>query len=89
MITTPELIDLLAQNATPVRRLRPPLARAALWLLLAAFLFALLAIAHGLRPEWQQQAARSTFARRRLTRTSTTLLNIWPRSLERTSPWFP
>jgi len=62
MITTPELIDLLAQNATPVRRLRPPLARAALWLLLAGVLFALLAIAHGLRPDLQQQAARSIFA---------------------------
>ena len=61
VITTPELIDLLAQNATPVRRLRPPLARAALWLLLAAFLFALLAVAHGLRPDWEQQAARPTF----------------------------
>ncbi len=61
VITTPELIDLLAQHATPVRRLRPPLARAALWLLLAGLLFALLAIAHGLRPDWQQQAARPTF----------------------------
>ena len=61
MVTTPELIDLLAQNATPVRRLRPPLARAALWLLLGGFLFALLTIAHGLRPDWAQQVARSTF----------------------------
>lgn len=62
VITTPELIDLLAQHATPVRRLRPPLARAALWLLVAGLLFALLAIAHGLRPDWQQQAARPIFA---------------------------
>ena len=61
VITTPELIDLLARNATPVRRLRPPLARAALWLLLAGFLFALLTIAHGLRPDWEHQAARPTF----------------------------
>ena len=61
VITTPELIDLLAQNATPVRRLQPPLARAALWLLLAGFLFALLTIAHGLRPDWEHQAAGPTF----------------------------
>ncbi len=32
MITTPELIDVLAADAKPVRRLRPPLARAGLWL---------------------------------------------------------
>ncbi len=32
MITTAQLIDSLAADAKPVRRLRPPLARAALWL---------------------------------------------------------
>ena len=32
MITTPQLIDSLAADARPVRRLRPPLARAGLWL---------------------------------------------------------
>ena len=32
MIATPELIDVLAADAKPVRRLRPPLARAGLWL---------------------------------------------------------
>jgi hypothetical protein len=32
MITTPELIEVLAADAKPVRRLRPPLARAGLWL---------------------------------------------------------
>jgi len=32
LITTPELIDALAADAKPVRRLRPPLARAGLWL---------------------------------------------------------
>jgi hypothetical protein len=32
LITTPQLIDLLAADAKPVRRLRPPLARAGLWL---------------------------------------------------------
>ena len=36
MTTTPELIDTLVACATPVRRLRPPLVRAGLWLLFAA-----------------------------------------------------
>lgn len=51
MITTPELITALAAEATPVRRLRPPLARAAAWLIFAGFLLALLALVHGLRPD--------------------------------------
>ena len=33
MITTPDLIESLVARAEPVRRLRPPLARAAAWLL--------------------------------------------------------
>jgi hypothetical protein len=32
LITTPQLIDSLAADAKPVRRLRPPLVRAAIWL---------------------------------------------------------
>jgi hypothetical protein len=32
LITTPALIDVLASDAKPIRRLRPPLARAGLWL---------------------------------------------------------
>lgn len=51
MITTPDLINALAANATPVRRLRPPLTRAACWLLLAAFILVLLAVSHGVRPD--------------------------------------
>ncbi len=51
MITTPELIDSLVAGAKPVRRLRPPLARAFLWLLLAFAVMALLAISHGFRPD--------------------------------------
>ena len=31
MTRTPELIDTLVECATPVRRLRPPLMRAAIW----------------------------------------------------------
>ena len=51
MIATSALIDLLAAHARPVRRLRPPLVRALLWLLFAAFVFALLALGHGTRPD--------------------------------------
>jgi len=49
--TTPELIDRLVDGAAPVRRLRPPLVRAGLWLLFAGFLFVLIAIGHGIRPD--------------------------------------
>lgn len=49
MITTPDLIESLAAEAAPVRRLRHPLIRAACWLLLAALVVLLLAIDHGLR----------------------------------------
>ena len=45
MIATPELIALLAASARPVQRLRPPLVRTGLWLLLAAGVFVLLALA--------------------------------------------
>lgn len=48
---TSDLIDALADSATPVRPLRPPLRRAAQWLLLAGGVLALLAIAHGVRPD--------------------------------------
>jgi hypothetical protein len=61
VITTPELIALLAANARPVRRLRPPLLRAGLWLLLAAAVFALLALSQGVRPDLAQRAAQPVF----------------------------
>jgi hypothetical protein len=48
---TPELIDRLVDGATPVRRLRPPLVRAGLWLLFATFVLVLIAIGHGVRPD--------------------------------------
>ena len=51
MITTPELIDSLASNAGPVRRLRAPVVRAACWLLFAVFMLAMVAIVHGLRSD--------------------------------------
>ena len=61
MITTPDLIDALAANPTPVRHLRPPLTRAACWLLLAALILALLAISQGIRPDLTQRLQDSTF----------------------------
>lgn len=62
MITTPQMIELLATNAKPVKPLRPPLMRVALWLVLAAFVFGLLAVAHGTRTDLAQQFARPVFA---------------------------
>jgi hypothetical protein len=61
MITTPDLIEALATNATPVRRLRPPLARATLWLLVAAVILVLLAVSHGARPDLAQRLQQPTF----------------------------
>ena len=52
MTKTSDLIDTLVQDATSVRRLRPPLVRAGLWLAFAAIVLGLIAIAHGLRPDF-------------------------------------
>lgn len=51
MITTPDLIDSLANNLTPVRRQRHPAVRACGWLALGALVVALLAISQGIRPD--------------------------------------
>jgi len=48
---TPDLIDSLVADATPVRRLHRPLVRVMCWLLLAAALLALVALVHGVRPD--------------------------------------
>ena len=61
MITTPQLIGLLAANARPVRRLRPPLVRAGLWLVLAAAVFVLLELGHGVRQDFAQQVEQPLF----------------------------
>jgi hypothetical protein len=61
MIKTPDLIEALVADAQAVRRLRPPLLRAALWLALPALIFALLALAHGLRPDLAQRLAQPEF----------------------------
>ena len=61
MIKTSDLIDALVADARPVRRLRPPVLRAALWLLLPALIFALLALGHGVRPDLAQRLAQPDF----------------------------
>ena len=62
MIKTPDLIASLAANATPVRRLRPPVMRAACWLLLAAVVLTLLAVNQGIRPDLVQRLQEPAFA---------------------------
>ncbi len=62
MIKTPDLIASLAANATSVRRLRPPVMRAACWLLLAAVVLTLLAINQGIRPDLVERLREPTFA---------------------------
>jgi hypothetical protein len=58
---TPDLISILVNSATPVRRLRPPLVRAGLWLALAAVVLGLLAVAHGLRPDISMRLRHPVF----------------------------
>jgi hypothetical protein len=61
MITTPDLIDSLAKNLPPVRRLRPPIVRAGCWLALGALVVALLAIAQGIRPDLLEKLRDAEF----------------------------
>lgn len=61
MITTPDLIASLAADATPVRPLRAPVVRAALWLLFAAAILALVGISHGVRPDLARKAAEASY----------------------------
>jgi hypothetical protein len=62
VIKTPDLIASLAANATPVRRLQPPVMRAACWLLLAAAILTLLAISQGLRADLLLRLQEPVFA---------------------------
>jgi hypothetical protein len=59
---TRELIDTLVECATPVRRLRPPLLRAMLWLAFASLVIALIVMGHGLRPDLTLHLRRPAFA---------------------------
>jgi len=58
---TPDLIDALVETATPIRRLRPPLVRAGLWLAFAAIVLGLIAIAHGVRPDFSDRVRQPLF----------------------------
>jgi len=62
MIKTSDLIASLAADLEPVRRLRPPVTRAACWLLLAAVVLTLLAISQGIRPDLAQRLQDPAFA---------------------------
>lgn len=61
MTGTAELIHALVADAPPVRRLRPPLTRAALWLALAAIVLVLLGILVGARPDLGARAGETGF----------------------------
>jgi hypothetical protein len=60
--TTADLIDALVERTLPVRRLRPPLVRAALWLGLAALILGLLAVGHGVRADFAERLRQPDFA---------------------------
>jgi hypothetical protein len=62
VVTTPDLIEILSAQATPVRRLRPPLLRAALWLLLAGLVLLALAAVYGARPDLALRLRDPSFA---------------------------
>lgn len=62
MITTPDLIESLAAGAAPVRRLRPPLFRAGLWLVFAAIILGLLAMGQGVRADIADRLRQPVFS---------------------------
>jgi hypothetical protein len=61
VIRTSDLIEALVSDARPVRRLRPPVQRAALWLLLPALIFGLLTMGHGVRSDLAQRLGQPDF----------------------------
>ena len=62
MTRTRELIDTLVECATPVRPLRPPVVRAALWLAFAGLVLALIAVGHGVRTDLLARLDEPEFA---------------------------
>ncbi|EFI52745.1 DUF1109 domain-containing protein [Afipia sp. 1NLS2] len=62
MIATPDLIESLSKNLKPVRRLRPPVTRAACWLLLATVVVGLVAVSQGIRPDLATRIHDLSFA---------------------------
>ncbi|MGH8790253.1 MAG: NrsF family protein [Cupriavidus necator] len=61
MRPTSNLIDALVADGRPVRRLRPPVVRAACWLLLAVLILVLAAFHHGVRPDLALKLEQSVF----------------------------
>jgi len=59
---TQEIIDSLVECATPVRRLRPPLVRAILWLAFAGLVLALICAGHGVRTDLMVRLDEPKFA---------------------------
>lgn len=72
-LTTERLIGKLSADLKPVRRLRPPPLRAALWL---AIVFALIALAVWLFADWRAFLARMAVPRRALECAATALTGI-------------
>jgi hypothetical protein len=62
LVTTPDLIEMLSADARPVRRLRPPLLRAGLWLLAVGLILIVLAALYGPRPEFAERLRQPAFA---------------------------
>jgi hypothetical protein len=88
---TPDLIDALVKSATPVRRLRPPGVRAALWLLMAATVLLLLAIAHGVRQDLPAKLHQEAFVAGMMFALATAILAAiaaFKLSLADTSRWW-
>jgi hypothetical protein len=61
MTETDELIERLAAGVAPVKRLRPPLVRAAAWLLFALATIAALTLLLGVRPDWSVRIREPVF----------------------------
>ncbi|PZR36657.1 NrsF family protein [Caulobacter segnis] len=59
---TSDLVRSLAESAAPVRRLRPPLWRAFIWLAVAAVLMTLITLGHGVRPQFAERMRDTVFA---------------------------
>ena len=62
MPTTAEVIDRLAREARPVRRLRPPALRALVWLAAAAVVVGVIAALEGVRPELGERLRNPWYA---------------------------
>ena len=91
MRETSDLIDALVDSATPVRRLRPPFLRAALWLALAAGVLGLLCIAHGVRPDISIRLQQPVFVVSMVAALATAILAAWASfklSLPDSSRWW-